>query len=97
MRSRSVGCRGIVCFLGSGRKTHGSFRLVRIVTACTTVRGKVARPTHHHLARNMVFWRPERVEGSIPGCVEKTRAVSMGFSSEEEEEEEVESVTVASI
>jgi len=48
-----------------------------------TVRGKVAKPTHHHEARKRVFWRMERVVGSMGGDVEARRAVSFGWEVEE--------------
>lgn len=54
------------------------------MNAWTTVRGKVAKPTHHHLARKRTFCKTDIEEGSMPGPVEKTRAMSLGLPEDEE-------------
>ena len=76
--------RGRVPRRGSGRKTQGSLLERRSVRAWTTVRGKVAKPTHHQERRKWVFWKVVIRVGSRAGEVEKTLAISLGWEVEEE-------------
>jgi hypothetical protein len=71
--------RGMVSFRGSGRNTQGIFRLKRRVAACTTVRGKVASPTHHQVRRNEVLKRSDMLDGSRAESVEKIRATRLAW------------------
>ena len=74
--SVSDACLGIVSFRGWGVKIHGIF-FWRIVTACTTVRGKVASPTHHQDRINDILEKIDIFDGSKGGEVEYTRATSI--------------------
>lgn len=48
------------------------------MTACFAVRGKVASPTHHQVARKRVLAGRDMVDGVEGGREEKRRAVSLG-------------------
>lgn len=54
-----------------------------MVTACTTVRGKVENPTYHHERRKVVFWRTVMDVGERLEDAEKTRATRFGEPVEE--------------
>jgi hypothetical protein len=80
--SVSLACLDIVAAFGSGSGTQLNPFLTNRLNASLTVRGNVARPTHHHVARNFVFDHRVKVEGSRGGEVEKTRAMSFAWEEE---------------
>ena len=68
---------------GSGLLIQGKPLLTTRLKASLTVRGKVARPTHHHLAKKIVFAHTDIVTGSKGVEAENNRAMSFGLFSEE--------------